>query len=66
MESLEGMGFAEIKVKQALLIHEEDFALALDWLLALEDPRAEAPLSKPDQDAVKEAVTRYRALHPRN
>lgn len=60
LEGLEGMGFSEVRAKQALLIHEGNFELALDWLLALSDPADDASLSRTDQTTLEDAMRRYK------
>jgi len=64
LKRLEGMGFSELRAMQALLIHEGKFELALDWLLELEHPEESAALLKLDQDALDDALAKYKLLHP--
>lgn len=57
------MGFSELRAMQALLIFNGKFDLALDWLLELEHPEDSSALSRVDEEALNEALAKYRQNH---
>jgi hypothetical protein len=63
LQGLESMGFTELRAMQALLIFQNKFDPALDWLLAQQHLDDNSPLSPADQEALNEALARYRQNH---